>query len=52
VTHAMKFARDVSDRVLMFDRGKIIEDKPPDELFEKPEQERTRKFLRSVLEEA
>ncbi|MCI2416581.1 ectoine/hydroxyectoine ABC transporter ATP-binding protein EhuA [Saccharopolyspora sp. K220] len=52
VTHAMKFARDVSDRVLMFDRGKIIEDKPPDELFERPEQERTRKFLRSVLEEA
>ncbi|WP_184729090.1 ectoine/hydroxyectoine ABC transporter ATP-binding protein EhuA [Saccharopolyspora phatthalungensis] len=52
VTHAMKFARDVSHRVLMFDRGKIIEDKPPAELFEKPEQERTRKFLRSVLEEA
>ncbi|MGP4020538.1 ectoine/hydroxyectoine ABC transporter ATP-binding protein EhuA [Saccharopolyspora sp. 5N708] len=52
VTHAMKFARDVSDRVLMFDNGKIIEDKPPDELFEEPEQERTRAFLRSVLEEA
>jgi polar amino acid transport system ATP-binding protein len=52
VTHAMKFARDVSDRVLMFDRGKIIEDKPPAELFERPEQERTRTFLRSVLEEA
>ncbi|GAA0515542.1 L-cystine ABC transporter ATP-binding protein YecC [Saccharopolyspora subtropica] len=51
VTHAMKFARDVSDRVLMFDRGKIIEDKPPDELFEAPEHERTRKFLRSILEE-
>ncbi|WP_010305279.1 ectoine/hydroxyectoine ABC transporter ATP-binding protein EhuA [Saccharopolyspora spinosa] len=52
VTHAMKFARDVSHRVLMFDNGKIIEDKPPADLFERPEQERTRAFLRSVLEEA
>ncbi|MFB9565553.1 ectoine/hydroxyectoine ABC transporter ATP-binding protein EhuA [Saccharopolyspora hordei] len=52
VTHAMKFARDVSDRVLMFDQGRIVEDKPPEELFECPEHERTRRFLRSVLEEA
>ncbi|KAA5832917.1 ectoine/hydroxyectoine ABC transporter ATP-binding protein EhuA [Saccharopolyspora hirsuta] len=51
VTHAMKFARDVSHRVLMFDRGRILEDKPPQELFERPEHERTRRFLRSVLEE-
>ncbi|MGW3469740.1 ectoine/hydroxyectoine ABC transporter ATP-binding protein EhuA [Saccharopolyspora sp. NPDC000995] len=52
VTHAMKFARDVSHRVLMFDKGKVIEDKPPADLFERPEQGRTRAFLRSVLEEA
>ncbi|MEU5847692.1 ectoine/hydroxyectoine ABC transporter ATP-binding protein EhuA [Saccharopolyspora shandongensis] len=52
VTHAMKFARDVSHRVLMFDAGKIVEDKPPAELFENPAQERTRAFLRSVLDEA
>ncbi|GAA2778497.1 ectoine/hydroxyectoine ABC transporter ATP-binding protein EhuA [Saccharopolyspora taberi] len=52
VTHAMKFARDVSDQVLMFDGGKIIEAKPPAELFEAPEHERTRSFLRSVLEES
>ncbi|SEG98241.1 polar amino acid transport system ATP-binding protein [Saccharopolyspora kobensis] len=52
VTHAMKFARDVSHRVLMFDQGRILEDKPPQELFERPEHERTRRFLRSVLEEA
>lgn len=52
VTHAMKFARDVSNRVMMFDGGRIIEQKPPAELFESPEHERTRSFLRSVLEEA
>lgn len=51
VTHAMRFARDVSHRVLMFDRGHVVEDKPPEELFEHPEHERTRTFLRSVLEE-
>jgi polar amino acid transport system ATP-binding protein len=51
VTHAMKFAKDVSNRVLMFDGGKIIEEKPPAELFESPEHERTQAFLRSVLEE-
>lgn len=48
VTHAMK---DVSHRVLMFDHGKIIEDKPPEELFDSPQHERTRAFLRSVTEE-
>ncbi|CAM05438.1 amino acid ABC transporter ATP-binding protein (PAAT family) [Saccharopolyspora erythraea NRRL 2338] len=52
VTHAMKFARDVSDKVLMFDGGKIIEAKAPAELFESPEHERTRSFLRSVIDEA
>jgi polar amino acid transport system ATP-binding protein len=52
VTHAMKFAREVSDRVLMFDEGKIIEDKAPEQLFEQPEHPRTETFLRSVLEEA
>jgi polar amino acid transport system ATP-binding protein len=52
VTHAMKFAKDVSNRILMFYGGKIIEQKPPDELFNAPEHERTRLFLRSVIEEA
>ena len=51
VTHAMKFAKDVSHRVLMFDRGKIVEDKPPEELFNAPEHDRTKQFLRSVLDE-
>lgn len=51
VTHEMHFARDVSDRVLMFDNGVIIEDGPPSKIFNEPEQERTRTFLRAVLEE-
>jgi polar amino acid transport system ATP-binding protein len=50
VTHEMDFARDVSDRVLMFDHGRIIEDAPPDKLFTEPDNERTRTFLRAVLE--
>ncbi|WP_218014450.1 ectoine/hydroxyectoine ABC transporter ATP-binding protein EhuA [Mycolicibacterium palauense] len=50
VTHEMNFARDVSDRVLMFDTGRIIEDAPPGKLFAAPEQDRTRSFLRAVLE--
>ncbi|MEU6642044.1 ectoine/hydroxyectoine ABC transporter ATP-binding protein EhuA [Saccharomonospora sp. NPDC046836] len=51
VTHAMRFARDVSDRVLMFNEGKIIEDAAPDKLFNEPEHDRTRSFLRSVIDE-
>jgi polar amino acid transport system ATP-binding protein len=49
VTHEMKFARDVSHRVLMFDHGQVIEQGPPDHLFNAPQQERTRAFLRAVL---
>jgi len=51
VTHAMKFARDVSHRVLMFNEGKIIEDGTPEKLFNEPEEERTQDFLRSVIDE-
>ncbi|WP_132876243.1 ectoine/hydroxyectoine ABC transporter ATP-binding protein EhuA [Tamaricihabitans halophyticus] len=51
VTHAMKFARDVSHRVLMFNQGKIIEDRPPEEMFNEPRHERTQSFLRSVIDE-
>ncbi|HEV7647907.1 MAG TPA: ectoine/hydroxyectoine ABC transporter ATP-binding protein EhuA [Actinophytocola sp.] len=49
VTHEMNFARDVSDRVLMFDAGQIVEDAPPDKLFTEPDHERTRSFLQAVL---
>ncbi|MEV5972147.1 ectoine/hydroxyectoine ABC transporter ATP-binding protein EhuA [Streptomyces sp. NPDC051921] len=48
VTHEMGFARDVSDRILMFDRGRIVESGRADELLDAPAQERTRAFLRSV----
>ena len=49
VTHEMQFAQDVSDRVLMFDGGKIIEDAKPDVMFSNPSNERTKEFLRAVL---
>jgi polar amino acid transport system ATP-binding protein len=48
VTHEMQFARDVADRVLFFDAGRIAEDGPPDQVFSNPQHERTRDFLRRV----
>ncbi len=50
VTHEMGFARDVSDRVMMFDGGQVVEDASPDKLFSEPDHERTREFLSAVLE--
>lgn len=49
VTHEMSFAREFSDRVLFMERGQIVEDSHPDQLFSNPSQERTRQFLRKVL---
>ncbi|ALG84775.1 ectoine/hydroxyectoine ABC transporter ATP-binding protein EhuA [Gordonia phthalatica] len=49
VTHEMRFAREVSDRVLMFDAGRIAEEGTPDQIFETPREERTREFLKAVL---
>ncbi|WP_304453438.1 ectoine/hydroxyectoine ABC transporter ATP-binding protein EhuA [Nocardiopsis sp. YSL2] len=49
VTHEMGFARDVSHRVLMFDQGRIAEAGHPDQIFGDPQEERTKSFLRSVL---
>lgn len=49
VTHEMNFARQVADRVIFMDGGKIIEQGSPKEIFEDPKEERTRNFLRSVL---
>ncbi|OIJ86133.1 ectoine/hydroxyectoine ABC transporter ATP-binding protein EhuA [Streptomyces monashensis] len=49
VTHEMGFARDISDQVLMFDGGRVIESGPPERIFGDPEQERTREFLSAVL---
>ncbi len=50
VTHEMQFARDVSDRVMMFDQGQVIEDAPPGVLFTEPTHARTREFLHAVLD--
>jgi polar amino acid transport system ATP-binding protein len=49
VTHEMNFARDISDRVLMFDSGRVIEAGEPEKIFSEPEQARTREFLSAVL---
>ncbi|MFC4500495.1 MULTISPECIES: ectoine/hydroxyectoine ABC transporter ATP-binding protein EhuA [Streptomyces] len=49
VTHEMNFARDISDQVLMFDAGRIVESGPPEKIFNDPEEERTREFLSAVL---
>ena len=48
VTHEMQFARDMADRVLFFDQGRVGESGAPDELFSNPKNERTRDFLRRV----
>ncbi len=49
VTHEMSFAKDFADRVLFFEQGKIIEDGPPAKIFQEPDHERTRSFLRKVI---
>ncbi|MFC9354438.1 amino acid ABC transporter ATP-binding protein [Arthrobacter sp. NPDC057013] len=50
VTHEMQFARDVSDQLFVMGDGGIIESGDPAEIFTCPENERTRQFLRAVLE--
>lgn len=49
VTHEMGFAREVGDRILFMDQGKILEEGRPDELFSNPQHARTRDFLSKVL---
>ena len=49
VTHEMGFARQVADRVIFMDEGRIIESAPPAQLFGNPAQPRTRAFLEQVL---
>jgi polar amino acid transport system ATP-binding protein len=48
VTHQMGFARDISDRICFFYKGKIEEQGPPDQLFGNPQKERTQQFLSAV----
>lgn len=49
VTHEMQFAKQISDRVCFFDKGRIVEQGPPEMVFTKPEQERTREFLKGFI---
>lgn len=49
VTHEMGFAHDFADRILFFDRGRIVEEGKPDEIFRNPKQERTQTFLRKII---
>ena len=49
VTHEMGFAREVGDRVLFFDEGKIVEEGTPQEIFSQPREQRTKDFLNKVL---
>lgn len=50
VTHEMGFAREVSDRIVFFAEGNVVEAGPPEQLFENPEHERTKSFLQAVLQ--
>ncbi|HXJ62281.1 MAG TPA: amino acid ABC transporter ATP-binding protein [Actinomycetota bacterium] len=49
-THEMGFARDIADRVVFLDGGRILEEGPPDKIFSEPDNERTRAFLQRIIE--
>ena len=48
VTHEMNFAKNVADRVIFMDAGKMIEEGTPQEIFEHPKSERLRDFLNTI----
>lgn len=49
VTHEMQFAKQISDRVCFFDKGRIVEEGPPEEVFSAPREERTQEFLKGFI---
>ncbi len=49
VSHEMGFARGVADRLMMFDEGVIVEEGPPEQIFESPQSDRTKLFLSQIL---
>jgi general L-amino acid transport system ATP-binding protein len=49
VTHEVGFAREVADRVVLMDEGEVVEVAPPQQFFNNPEHERTRRFLAQIL---
>ena len=48
VTHEMKFAREICNRVFYMDQGGVYEDGPPEQIFDNPQKERTRQFVRHL----
>jgi ABC-type histidine transport system ATPase subunit len=50
VTHEMGFAQSVASGMIMLDEGRVVEEGPPEQLFERPTEERTRRFLRRLTE--
>ena len=52
VTHEVRFAREVADRVVFMDEGRVIEQGPPEDVLDHPKHERTQRFLRMVGREA
>ena len=50
VTHEMGFAREVADRIVFMEKGVVVEDGPPEEMFYRPKFERTREFLWKITE--
>jgi polar amino acid transport system ATP-binding protein len=50
VSHEMGFAREVADQVVFMDHGEIVETGTPEHFFHSPEQERTRRFLGTILQ--
>ena len=48
VTHEMQFAREIADRVIFMEGGRIVEQGPPDTLLDAPRDERLQRFLRRV----
>jgi polar amino acid transport system ATP-binding protein len=49
-THEMGFARDIANRICFLDEGVILEEGPPDRMFSAPANERTRRFLQSIID--
>ncbi len=49
VSHEMGFAREVADRMMMFDQGVIVEEGPPEQIFDDPQSDRTKLFLSQIL---
>ena len=49
ITHEMGFAREVADRIIFFDQGRIVEENTPEEFFKNPRHERTKLFLSQIL---